>query len=90
MTSLAQVLLANQAPPPRAKPAYAVQIKYWRPLGTGQFDVTILPCGLLMRGCYVVGSGEAKRVKAPGHEFATPSDAKRFSDVVLSALDAGE
>ena len=91
MATSLSALLGSTFPPPLSKQAkpYRVEIRWWRPLGTGQFDVT-MPGGLILRGCYVYGSGEAKRVRAPGYEFASREDAKRFSEIVLAALDASE
>jgi len=81
-------MLANPLSPPRREPAYAVEIRYWRPRRKPEtFDVT-MPCGLVLRGCSVYVRNLERRVKAPGFEFATPGDEERFKNAVLAALDA--
>jgi hypothetical protein len=82
-TSLTQVLLTAQDPP-----ACVVTIRCWRPRRTPEtFDV-IVPPGIIVRGCTVRGEGAERRVRAPGHEFATREAAERFRICVLAALDA--
>ena len=85
-TSLA-AMLANQAPPLPAKPTYTVEIRYWRPRRRPDIFDVVMPCGLILYGCYVYVVHSQRRVKAVGHEFDTPEDRDRFCEAVLAALD---
>src|SRR5260370_42677032 len=89
-TSLTQILY--QAPPPRAKRAhpYAVEIRRWRPRRKPEIFDVIMPCGLLLRGCYVYVKNSERRVRAVGFEFDTPEARDRVRVAVLRALDASQ